>query len=73
MKQWFKRSGERVSIAHVKKAKEQHAHAKRFGYPVSPHALPNAEANPGCANVIEKMTLEEYARFYGRFNFTVKP
>lgn len=72
MKQWFKRNGKRVSEKHVREAQRRAVHAKRYGYPKSPHAPPNMSAQPALADSIERMSLAEFASYSGLFNFTIK-
>ena len=37
---WYRRSGERVSAQYIAEAHKRAVHAKRYGYPKSPHAPP---------------------------------
>jgi hypothetical protein len=69
---WYKRSGERVSKQHVREAQARAVHAKRFGHPTSPHAVPGMSAQPLIADSIERMTLSEFAAYSGLFNFTLR-
>lgn len=66
---WYKRSGERVSIARVRKSQEDAVDAKMYGYPTSRHAMPGMSAQPLIANAIKAMSLEQFAGYSGLYNF----
>ncbi len=70
MKQiWYKRDGTRVSAKHVREAHARAVHAKRYGYPKSPHAVPGMSSQPTLADSIERMSDEEWSGYAGLFTY----
>ena len=64
---WYRRSGERVSAKRVAEVHAHAVHAKRHGYPASPHAPPGMSAQPAVADSLERMTDEQWACYSGFF------
>ena len=64
---WYRRNGSRVSAAYVRQAHIQAVHAKRYGYPVSPHAPPGMSAQAALADSLERMSTEDWAAYSGFF------
>jgi len=63
---WFKRSGQRVSKAAVRKAKASFAEAKRTGRMGSDMTC---SIQPAVADRIDRMTLIEFANWSGTFTY----
>lgn len=64
---WYRRSGERVSAQYIAEAHKHAVHAKRYGYPKSPHAPPGMSAQPTIADALEKMSDWEWTTETGVF------
>lgn len=64
---FYKRSGERISRAYVRKQKDWFAKAKRFG---TLDPLPVSK-QPTIADCIERMTDEQYCDWYGSYTYRV--
>jgi hypothetical protein len=62
---FYKRSGERVSRAYIKRQKDWFVNAKRFG---TNDPLPVSK-QPTVANAIERMTEEQYCDWSGSYTF----
>lgn len=65
-KRWFKRSGQRVTEAKVRKAKASFAEAKRTG---RMGTCMTCSVQPAVADCIDRMTLREFANWSGQFTY----
>jgi hypothetical protein len=64
---WYRRNGKRVAASFVKEAHARAVHAKRYGYPISPHAPPGMSSQPTVADSLERLSDEDWALHSGFF------